>query len=688
MPFVSLSATGSSGGDGYIDFSFDDLDLGYDEDDRDSSSAMRTNDHLSSSYSLKSAGSGQHRPNSLMSSSTSNGTLSTSDSSSNSKKAFKLFKKDPPTTTMDGGKPTAPISVSVYDPDTPTMNFEDLIRSGNTMKVSLTPNRLRSIEIKDPHVDDTPTPTSSWERRSTSSLPRLSSKTSAPSSRAASPAPPPSSAAAAAAAAASPAPAQKKASSNDTSKEESEAKQEPSKQVDQAARPQPQKKSTPAAPTPNETPAKPSENPREAPKLSTTGAASSRPSADLVARTRQSLEKRAAEETSKQQPMKILRRSSMSNRKSRENLRRMREKEEQTAAAAADAPEMPALPSQKTKEQDSSSLSSSSSVISAKASFESVIKPALPSPPASENSSSSCSSSIKNQDISKESDEEEKKVRFQSENKNEDDAEKATKEEKNKEEPQRPSSIVAKRASMAGTTRRQSLHESYAVNNTTATSSSNNSKGREQPRSRTPSSTAGSVVEMSVKVWDELIKNGEDTITPAAAKRRSMMQQWRQSVAEGQQHDTKTRPPPVVRVESSSSSVLDKVMKFERASTLDDFAQEHHRQHRASSYIPRRERFLYLQREPGVLERRTTIKPRPITVDAEVQTDPIGPPALVVTCEDDMGVTTRKEVDIESERSSEHGMVDGDEEWFLQDDEWEDIQDQETAVVEWLLGEA
>lgn len=39
---------------------------------------------------------------------------------------------------------------------TATMDFEDLIRSGSTKKVSLTPNRLKSIEVKDEPIETTP----------------------------------------------------------------------------------------------------------------------------------------------------------------------------------------------------------------------------------------------------------------------------------------------------------------------------------------------------------------------------------------------------------------------------------------------------------------------------------------------------------------------------------------------------
>jgi hypothetical protein len=40
-----------------------------------------------------------------------------------------------------------------------------------------------------------------------------------------------------------------------------------------------------------------------------------------------------------------------------------------------------------------------------------------------------------------------------------------------------------------------------------------------------------------------------------------------------------------------------------------------------------------------------------------------------------------------STTGSERGLVDGDEEWFMQDEDWDDTQDQDSAMAEWLLGE-
>ncbi|CAO3597559.1 unnamed protein product [Absidia cylindrospora] len=116
------------------------------------------------SFSIKSTkSSSYYRPVSVIS----NGTTATNRSTSSSKKGFRLFgKKDKRSSVASYStsapqhqqdhrpmSPPPPSSVQVYDPDAPALDFEDLIRSGNTMKVSLTPNRLRSIEVKSPTYD-------------------------------------------------------------------------------------------------------------------------------------------------------------------------------------------------------------------------------------------------------------------------------------------------------------------------------------------------------------------------------------------------------------------------------------------------------------------------------------------------------------------------------------------------------
>lgn len=724
------SGSNSNGADGFLDICFDDLDIGYDDD------VMNPNDRLSvSQYSMRSGVS--QRPTSMMSGSTSNGTLSTFDNSSanSSKKAYKVFRKD------DGGADRSPLSVSVYDPDAPAMNFEDLIRSGNTMKVSLTPNRLKSIEVKNQMVDDTPK-SSSWERRSTaSSASRVTrslngtataSSSSAPRRNVSSMSAVPNSSKPKHGVSAPPAPP---TTHHHTVKPKSSFGSDRSiKKPSSATAPMPplpeQKK--PAGPLDTRF-----ENPREAPKppaITTTNHSASPPppssaspvvvqSPAPITPTPKTTPEKSTNDTSsvkkEQQPQRprLLRRSSSSSKKSRENLRRQREKEEQEEQRKKAEAALRGLPkptttedvdkeSQEQPREKASSLSSKSSNESVSRSITSSNNndAAPPSPPASEGSSK----------------DQEKGVHFDNERSS----------PSTVDEPERPSSMTAKRASLVGSSRRQSLHESYAMNDIM----------------RHRLSTAGSV-EMTVKAFDSMSKSNiqdvsNTTTTPTTtattttatttttsttitAGRRSPVTMARRSAAVEQgistnsndNHGdeevpatTSTTPAAAMRA-PRPSSVLDKVMQFERANSLDDSAQQHHRQQRTASYMPRRERFLYLQREPGLLERRSTTytttahasRP-PVTVDAGVQTDPVlvtnhdddndGPPALVIT--DETGVSISKSIhagDISdsenlSDKSSERGLVEGDEEWFLQDDEWDDVQDQENAVVEWLLGEA
>lgn len=138
------------------------------------------------------------------------------------------------------------------------------------------------------------------------------------------------------------------------------------------------------------------------------------------------------------------------------------------------------------------------------------------------------------------------------------------------------------------------------------------------------------------KAWESI---EETAITPAAAARRRLLRQSRESIASstsGMDEQTQQQqqpqlqqphnPPKATPQPRPLSSVLDKVMHFERS--MDEFAaQQHHRQHRASAYYPRRERFLYLQREPSAMEAtappRRPLRRRPVTtaaVDVSVQT--------------------------------------------------------------------
>ncbi|KAI9299896.1 hypothetical protein BJ944DRAFT_273746, partial [Cunninghamella echinulata] len=156
--------------DPYIDYSQESL-----EDDINSE-PLPSSAHTRSSFSIKSGQSSHYRPVSVLS----NATVTTVKSSSSSKKGFRLFgKKDKRSSTVSQStiqqRPTSPIpsnspsAVQIYDPDAPALDFEDLIRSGNTMKVSLTPTRLRSIEVK-----------SNLSYESSSNLSKHSSSTSIP----------------------------------------------------------------------------------------------------------------------------------------------------------------------------------------------------------------------------------------------------------------------------------------------------------------------------------------------------------------------------------------------------------------------------------------------------------------------------------------------------------------------------
>ncbi|KAK4513670.1 ATP-binding cassette transporter snq2 [Mucor velutinosus] len=221
--------------------------------------------------------------------------------------------------------------------------------------------------------------------------------------------------------------------------------------------------------------------------------------------------------------------------------------------------------------------------------------------------------------------------------------------------PERPSSMVAKRASMISSNRRRSMHEDIML--------------------RQRVSTVGSV-SVSIKQWDDILKSEETTtstnVIPPAAHRRSVLRQLRQ-----QQQQQAGEQNPDGSTPNNNNAVLDKVLKFERASTLDD--------HQRVSHMPRRERFLYLQQDPSAIERKSTIlspkKPiiqhtphRAIGIDQGVQTDFVKPDP-----------TRKHGVSSSDDDDEEHGEVDGDEEWFLQDSEWD--EQEEVAMVEWLLGD-
>ncbi|KAI9482625.1 hypothetical protein BDB00DRAFT_856882 [Zychaea mexicana] len=159
--------------DPYMNIGFaDDEELDYSQP-----SSPLPNGKIPSMYSMTTPPQQQHqqhaRPMSIMSTSTSTNTISSTTSSS-SKKGFRFFKKrDSVATTESYNGPQSPVrqthqrnsisqqqqqrqsktpvSVSVYHSDSPAINFEDLIRSGDTVRLSLTPSRLKSIEIMKDH---------------------------------------------------------------------------------------------------------------------------------------------------------------------------------------------------------------------------------------------------------------------------------------------------------------------------------------------------------------------------------------------------------------------------------------------------------------------------------------------------------------------------------------------------------
>ncbi|CAO3600885.1 unnamed protein product [Absidia cylindrospora] len=143
-------------------------ELYYDHDqDDDLRPESPSSTHSRTSSSIKSGQTSSHyRPVSVLS----NVTSSSNRSSSSSKRTFRFFgkkekrpstptatthhqqehrtKSPPPPPSRPSTQIPPPSSVQVHDLSAPALDFEDLMRSGNTIKVSLTPNRLRSIEVK------------------------------------------------------------------------------------------------------------------------------------------------------------------------------------------------------------------------------------------------------------------------------------------------------------------------------------------------------------------------------------------------------------------------------------------------------------------------------------------------------------------------------------------------------------
>ncbi|CDH55928.1 hypothetical protein RO3G_16527 [Lichtheimia corymbifera JMRC:FSU:9682] len=155
--------------------------------DNDSSSSSHNNDAdlpCSPTTTTSSVGQRQHqRPMSIMSTSTSTNTISSTNSSgsngaSNKKRFPRLFKRrestqlpqspQQRTSSSSSNNNNKAIAISVYNPDSPTMvDFEDLIKSGDTVRMSLTPNRLRSIEVNNIVDNSSDTKSINSSKRST-----------------------------------------------------------------------------------------------------------------------------------------------------------------------------------------------------------------------------------------------------------------------------------------------------------------------------------------------------------------------------------------------------------------------------------------------------------------------------------------------------------------------------------------
>ncbi|CAO3682590.1 unnamed protein product [Rhizopus microsporus] len=607
-----------------LDFD-DDIDLDYFDDNLPKSNLNATTSSFSS----------MPRPHSVISHHSNTSRKSTFHVFKNNRNSFSSF--DLPS------RAESPVA-SIYDPDNiPNMNFDDLVKSGGTVKVSLTPNRLRSIEVKDQTKDEEPSLT--WERRSISS-PRLSTSSNL---------------------------------SQQTSKKSSNIVLD-HKTID-VPRMIPKGPASPLGKksfTVNDL--NRFENPREAPKppksastssvpvsgattttTTTTTAAATTATATATATTSVPATIEVAPVTKK--PLTPLPAMSANNTSS---------------GKLTPLSKLPTPPSSQTKPVSTTTLASSSSsdsISSSNSSLPSLAPvPVVSSPHDDEHAKQSAviniqdntgmipkstrSNTINTSGIvmrrsslssrkSRESLRRKKSMETQ-EAKPADDAKPEetpetkqvqflnSEEEKKKHMPERPSSIVAKRASMIGNIRRRSLHENYATE-----------KYNHEVSQR------GSV-SVSIKQWDDILKSEEQPLIPPAAQRRSMLRQMRQQQLQEMQQEKEG----VI-----SNAVLDKVLKFERASSLDDGA------HQRVSSLPRRERFLYLQQDPSAIERKSTsLRPGTRTkgIDVAVQTEPI------------------KKESVEK-KEEEQGLIDGDEEWFLQDDEWD--EQEETAIVEWLLGE-
>lgn len=818
----------------FLDITFDDLDLDYFEENPRKSTASRIP---------------PERPQSAMSHSSQYSSVhNLGGGGGNRKSTFHLFKNN--RNSFSGGdvppRASSPIAsaASVYDPDggsNTTMNFDELIKSGGTVKVSLTPNRLRSIEIKDTKKDELTPPT--WERRSTSTSPRLSAAVSSRPS--------------------SPLVRQNSTKSNNSKRSTTSAalgshSEEMTIEVPKINTMRPGTPSSPLGKKSFSVNEKSKfENPRDAPKpptstpLSPTISVASISSSSMVSKTSM-LPPPILNRSPVVSPTNSTTSSSLPTppatiKKTMAPLPKLTSppqaqisyiKENASAATAATTTKKAAIPSTHSSDSISSEISSVPSIPSPIASTSppssdtlsstkstnssttiSIQEPPIPRPTTTKSiplntngmvirrssvsnkksrdnlrsrvkeeqlqqQQKSCSplndepmpsktvleAALLQQESMDKKQEEEVEIKKEEEGEEEssvllteeptqmesvaasrqvrfDDAAESTSitttepnaattttgeqagdeinttaTAKNEQEengdavgaviprvkkvttlsPERPSSMVAKRASMVGNNRRRSLHENYAAE-----------KYHQDVLLRHRVSTVGSV-SVSIKQWDDILKpNSEEqqtNVIPPAAHRRSVLRQLRQQQLkeqlqlqqeqqqkEGGSSDSGSEASGSIYLSNSnnnSNAVLDKVLKFERASSLDDVA------HQRVSHMPRRERFLYLQQDPSAIERKSTIttatttttktataltratpsllKRHVVGIDQGIQTDP--------TQEEPVGEKKKKKKEVvEDDSSDEEGEVDGDEEWFLQDDEWD--EQEETAIVEWLLGE-
>jgi hypothetical protein len=812
-----------------LDITFDDLDLDYFAEDGGNARKSTASKML------------PDRPQSAMSHSSNYTLATTAGGQQNRKSTFHLFKNN--RNSFSGDVPpraSSPIPTnSVYDPDGgntggTTMNFDDLIKSGGTVKVSLTPNRLRSIEIKDTKKDELSVPT--WERRSTSASPRLLASGTSHSLPNVSGSTRPS----------SPLVRQNTSNSvrsNNSNKKLSSHQEEQehpltievpkintrpntpssplgkksfSTTVSEKSRfenprdaPKPPVAVTPLSPTisvasintttsslnnkltpilnktgsnspilstsasqQSITPAAPL--PKAAtplPKLSTsavsyvtptTTAKSAIPSthsSDSISSEISSVPSIPSPITSTPPPPSdtlsikssstisiveppiprptksiplngmVIRRSSVSNKKSRDNLRRTKEEQQLKASPLNDEPVPAALNKvedviedlgvkQVEKEEEPVVVLTEEPTqmeaipASRQVRFDNAEETAtVDSPIAITNNNDEQSTNETAAETTSPTTAEEQEESPSTTGEAAVDTIIPRIKKAATLSPERPSSMVAKRASMVGNNRRRSLHENYAAE-----------KYHQDVLLRQRVSTVGSV-SVSIKQWDDILKPEEQiTVIPPAAHRRSVLRQLRQQQLQeqlqlqqelvkeegdaGAESSATGAESSATGVESSatgaattngvylngaatnnSNAVLDKVLKFERASSLDDVA------HQRVSHMPRRERFLYLQQDPSAIERKSTIATtpkkvipsirRPVGIDQGIQTDP---EPVVEKKEKSVVVSTAGDKSEEEQDSdNEEGEVDGDEEWFLQDDEWD--EQEETAIVEWLLGE-